>query len=256
MKKIFSNASRLVLAALLCTSTLAVGASAHKDFASWGDVPYTSDKIVMDGKLDEIYKQGLIVDVNIADGDHATAKAYLLWADDSIYCAFEVTDPELCPVDLSKNAWEIDGVELVYDWKNDGSTRHKWLIHHDGSALQAGDASLDAIEIKATETANSYIVETKTKLGDGVDVGSGIGINLLIDDMSGGNTKRTIVFSAQSGNATENEVAKYDYVVLSDKKVSTKKETPASAAQTADVTAVAALMTAVSGAALALKKRK
>lgn len=253
MKKIFSFA----LAALLCTAAATVGVSAHKDFASWGDVPRTSEKIVLDGKLDEIYSQGLVVDIDIADGNHATGKAYMLWADDGLYCAIEVNDPEICALDLSKNAWELDGVEITYDWKNDGSTRHKWMIHYDGTVVKAGDATEEAIEVKATKTDSSYIIESKAALPDGVTAGSGIGINLLLDDMSGGNSTRTIVRSKQSGGASENEVAKFDYVTLSADKVSLKKEeAPTQAAQTADVSTVAALLTAVSGAALMLKKRK
>ena len=252
MKKIFSFA----LAAILCTATMSAGVSAHKDYESWGDVPTTSDKIVLDGKLDDVYKKGLVVDVNLADGNHANAKAYMIWNDDGLYCAFEVTDPDLCEIDLSKNAWELDGVEITYDWKNDGSTRHKWLIHYDGTVVKAGDATLEAIEAKATNTENSYIVETKAILPDGVKAGSGIGINLLLDDMSGGNSTRTIVRSAQSGNASENEVDKFDYITLSDKKVSAAVAKPAAAAQTADLTAVAAVLAAASGAVVASKKRR
>lgn len=256
MKKIFS----LALAAALCAAALGASVSAHKDFKSWGDVPKSATKITLDGKLDEIYKKGLTVDINLADGNKANAasgKAYLLWTDDGLYCAIEVKDPDLCAIDTSKNAWEIDGVEITYDWKNDGSTRHKWMIHYDGTAVKAGDAVLEAIEVKATSTKDSYIIETKAALPDGVKAGSGIGINLLLDDMSDGNKTRTIVRSAQSGSATENEVAKFDYITLSDKTVEITASKPSNTAPaTADLSIVAALLASASGAVVISKKRR
>ena len=254
MKKIFS----IGLAALLCTATLSAGVSAHKDFKSWGDIPKTATKITVDGKLDDIYKKGLIVDVNLADGGKtaATGKAYFVWADDGLYCAVEVNDPEICALDASKNAWEQDGIELTYDWKNDGSTRHKWMIHYDGTVVKAGDATVEAIEVKATSTDKSYIIETKATLPDGVKAGSGIGVNVLLDDMSDGNKTRTIVRSAQSGGAKENEANKFDYIVLSDKKVEITAAKPTTTAPaTADLSVIAAMLAAASGVVISKKRR-
>ena len=60
MKKYLS----LAVAALLAAGALATTVSAAPGTKSWGDVPKTSDKLVLDGKLDEVYKQGLKVDVS------------------------------------------------------------------------------------------------------------------------------------------------------------------------------------------------
>lgn len=255
MKKIFS----IGLATLICAAALTANVSAHKDFKSWGDIPKTATKITLDGKLDEIYKKGLVVDVNLADGGKtgaASGKAYFVWADDGIYCAVEVNDPDICALDASKNAWDQDGIELTYDWKNDGSTRHKWMIHYDGTVVKAGDATVEAIEVKATKTDKSYIIETKAALPDGVKAGSGIGVNLLLDDMSDGNKTRTIVRTAQSGGAKENEVAKFDYITLSDKKVEITAKPTTTAPATADLSIAAAVLAAASGAVVVTKKRK
>ena len=261
MKKIFSAG----IAALMCATALTASVSAHKDFKSWGDVPKTAAKITLDGKLDEVYNEGLVVDVNLADSGKtgtATGKAYFVWADDGLYCAVEVKDPDICAIDESKNAWEQDGIEITYDWANDGSTRHKRLIHYDGTVVKAGDATVEAIEVKADKTADTYIIETKAALPDGVKAGSGIGVNIVIDDMTDDNSVRTIVRSAQSSGAGENDVANFDYISLSDKEVGNGTAPAAADTDTAaapatfDLSVVAALLAAASGAVVVSKKRR
>ena len=68
-----------------------------------------------------------------------------------------------------------------------------------------------------------------------------------------------IVRAPQSANATENEVAKYDTITLSDKTVTAKKATttPGSAAQTADpITLTVAAAAAAAAGVVVSKKRK
>ena len=262
MKKFIS----LALAAMLAAGSLAVGVSAHKDFKSWGDVPATDEKITLDGKIDEIYNKGLIIDIATrTDGvsGGATGKAYFIWSGSDLYCAIEVKDPEICALDDAKNAWEQDGIELTYDWKNDGSTRHKWMVRYDGRVTKAGDASEDAIKAAATTADGSYVIEMVNALPDGVKAGSQIGINVLIDDMSGGNATRGIIRSVKSGDATENEVAKFDYIVLSADKVANeapKAESPkqdvTQAAQTADALSLTAAAAIIGAAGVILFRKK
>ena len=262
MKKFIS----LALAAMLAAGSLAVGVSAHKDFKSWGDVPATDEKITLDGKIDEIYNKGLIIDIATrTDGvsGGATGKAYFIWSGSDLYCAIEVKDPEICALDDAKNAWEQDGIELTYDWKNDGSTRHKWMVRYDGRVTKAGDVSVDAIKAAATTADGSYVIEMVNALPDGVKAGSQIGINVLIDDMSGGNATRGIIRSVQSGDATENEVAKFDYIVLSADKVANeapKAEAPkqdvTQAAQTADALSLTAAAAIIGAAGVILFRKK
>ena len=79
MKKIFSA----ILAAALVVSSLAVSTAAHKDFKNLGEVPATDEKITLDGKLDDIYKQGFTMDIATrTDGKTggATGKAYLVYS--------------------------------------------------------------------------------------------------------------------------------------------------------------------------------
>lgn len=256
MKKIIS----LAVAALLTVGSMAVGVSAHKDYKSWGNVPATDAKITLDGKVDEIYKKGLVVDVATrTDGatGGATGKAYFVWSGSNLYCAIEVKDADICALDDAKNAWEQDGIELTYDWKNDGSTRHKWMVRYDGRVTKAGDASVDAIKVAATKADGSYVIEMVNALPDGVKAGSQIGINVLIDDMTKNNSARAIIRSVQSGNATENEVAKFDYIVLSADKVAVAASKPATTApKTADALSLTAAAALVGAAGAIVFRRK
>lgn len=258
MKKIIS----LAMAAMLTVGSMVIGVSAHKDYKSWGNVPTTDTKITLDGKIDEIYKKGLVIDIATrTDGvtGGATGKAYFIWSGSNIYCAIEVKDADICALDDAKNAWEQDGIELTYDWKNDGSTRHKWTVRYDGRVTKSGDATDDETKVAAVKSDGSYVIEVVTTLPDGVKAGSQIGINVLIDDMSNNNAARGIIRSVQSGNATENEVAKFDYIVLSADKVAVeaaKPTTPPAAAQTADALSLTVAAAAIGAAGIVVFRKK
>ena len=256
MKKYLS----LAVAALLAAGALATTVSAAPGTKSWGDVPKTSDKLVLDGKLDEVYKQGLKVDISTiresGKSDSAKGTAYYLWDGDYIWACIEVTDSELLKNDEKKqtgNYWECDGIEIMYDFANEGKVYSKWTVWYEGFTRKA-DSSITDSETKTTSTDKGYTIEIKTKLPDGVKASSLIGANVLIDNMT--SAGRTIVRAPQSANATENEVAKYDTITLSDKTVTAKKATTA-AAQTADPITLAALSIAAAAVGVvASKKRK
>lgn len=65
-----------------------------------------------------------------------------------------------------------------------------------------------------------------------------------------------IVRAPQSANATENELAKYDTITLSDKTVTAKKATTDSAAQTADPIALTVAAAAVAAAGVVVSKKR
>lgn len=249
-----------VLAALLAAGALTSTVSAAPGTKSWGDVPKTSDKIVLDGKLDDVYKQGLKVDVSTIreTGKKDTAKGtgYYLWDGEYIWCCIEVTDTELLKNDPAKqtgNFWECDGIEIMYDLDNEGKVYSKWSIWYEGEFVSKAKTSITDSEVKTTYTDKSYTVEVKTKLTDGVKAGSLLGVNLLIDNMT--SDGRVIVRAPQSAGAKENEVAKYDTVTLSDKIVTAKKAT-ASAAQTADPIALTAAAAAAAAAGVVVSKKR
>ena len=65
-----------------------------------------------------------------------------------------------------------------------------------------------------------------------------------------------IVRAPQSANATENELAKYDTITLSDKTVTAKKASTGSAAQTADPIALTVAAAAAAAAGIVVSKKR
>lgn len=218
MKKICST---LITGALL-VSSLAVGVSAHKDFKCIGEVPSTDELIELDGELDEIYKQGLILDIATrTDGKSggATGKAYLVYSVDTMYCYVDVTDPDVCAIDEGKIAsafWENEGTEFTLDYKNDGSTRHKYMAIYDGHKLKAGDAQEEDFEIACKMTDKGWAIEYEVTMPNDIKAGSDLGINILLDDITDNGSTRNIIRLDQSGTPGDNEVEKFDYITLSD----------------------------------------
>lgn len=234
MKKICST----LLTGALLVSSLALGVSAHKDFKCIGEVPSTDEMIELDGQLDEIYKQGLILDVATrTDGKTggATAKAYLVYSVDTMYCYVDVTDPDICAVDEAKVAsafWENEGIEFTLDYKNDGSTRHKYMALNDGHTLNAGDVQEGEFATACTITDNGWAIEYEVTMPNYIEAGSELGISILVDDMTNGNSTRNIIRMVQSGNPGDNEVAKFDYIKLNDTVVALEAPETVAAADT------------------------
>lgn len=255
MKKYLS----LAVAALLAAGALAANVSAAPGTKSWGDVPKTSDKLVLDGKPDAVYKEGLKVDISTIreDGKKDTAKGtgYYLWDGEYIWACVEVTDSELIKNDVTLQTgkyWNCDGIEIMYDFANDTKSLSKWTVWYEGDFTAKADTSVTDSETKTTYTDKGYTVEVRTKLPDGVKEGSLIGVNLLIDNMTADG--RVVVRAPQSANATENELAKYDTITLSDKTVAAKKTNTAAA--TADPIVLAALSLAAAAGIAVSRKRK
>ncbi len=256
MKKYLS----LSVAALLAAGALATNASAIAGNASWGDVPKTADKIVFDGKMDDVYAQGLKVEVDIIreSGKPESAKgtAYYLYDDNYIYFLIDVTDSELMENDKSKQTgsyWDCDGVEICYDFANDGANLSKWTCWYEGEFMNKSAAAVTYAEFKTTITDKGYIIEHRAELPDDVKAGSDIGVNIILDNMT--SSGRVLVRAPQSTNATENELGKYDVIHLSDKTVTAKKAVN-SATQTADPITLTALAAVAAAGVVVSKKRK
>jgi len=259
MKKIFSA----ILAAALVVSSLAVSTAAHKDFKNLGEVPTTDEKITLDGKLDDIYKQGFTMDIATrTDGKTggATGKAYLVYSGNTMYCFVDVKDPEVCPIDPAKFAsafWTNEGAEFTLDYKNDGSTRHKYMAVYDGNKMKAGDAKEEDFEVKGTNSATGWTIEYKVTMPADIKAGAGLGISILLDDMTDGGKTRGIIRPVQSAKPGDNEVAKFDYIVLGSKKVSLPKAAaPATAPATADPMTIALAASALAAAGIVVSKKK
>lgn len=247
MKKILSLSTVvLLLFAILVTPVLA-----HKDNASYGDVPKSADAITIDGSKDAVYDKGLVLTVDLDklygdDGCPAHGTAWLLWQDGFIYIYAEVNDPYIMPVadyaDESGQPWMTDSLEAFLDPDNnlDGDEFDQFRIDAYGWR---------SFELRATgDRANSYgadeneadgIFEGKAKIAGGVysvefkipttkSAGANIGLLLQINDMNA-DGERTLAFTRAS-KAEENQMswvpANADYIVLSATEVTAVEATP------------------------------
>ena len=256
MKKILTS----ILCGALLVSSLALTASAVDAGKNWGDVATTKDKIELDGKIDAAYTKSYYqtVDVIRESGKPATAsaKVYYLWDADYLYVAADVKDAEIITPDPAKkdSAWTQDGIELCFDFANDGKTLSKWTTWCDGTLMNKSANAITDAEYKTSMGTDGYVVELRIKAPSAFKAGQKIGVNIILDN----NTKaagRVLVRAPQSLNATENEQAKYDYITLIDKVVTGVE--PKAAAATADPAILAVVsLAAASGAAFISKKRK
>lgn len=263
MKKLF--------AILLCTMMIAamlVPTSASGTGISWGEVPKTTDAITLDGTKDAIYDKGLIIPIETVREANSelssTGKAYFVWADGYLYVYAEVQDEWLKPVDKSLANHLVDGVELSMDWNNDGVDSGKYVTWYDGTIFRVnafGKPENDyGAEIVAKKISDkSYSVEWKLTTPKEIKAGSEITMYMHINNNTEAG-KRVMVRAPQSANSGSNNLANTDYIVLSNKVVTTQApattkapaQTPATAG-TSMVTATLVLMAAV--AVVSLKKR-
>lgn len=279
MKKLTS----LVLV-LLMIASLAVTVFANADGNKWGDIPLYKGEIKLDGKIDEIYLQGLAVKIDKrTDGTTggATGTAYLLWGNNKLYLAVDVVDPKIVPVDASQSVFKNEAIEFIVDFLNNGNTKNACKI-----MVGAQDNRME-IRYGATETYaksvsvmsdKGYVIEVVCDLSQQTftspKAGENYGINIVIDDVTEPGVVTAVSPTHKNSPAT-NEAKKYDYATLSDKEVKVEAattkpaETTKPAAQTQkpassttapatfDAFAVIAVVAAASlGGVVVSKKRK
>jgi len=229
----------ILLAAILTLSLMAVPAVAHKDNASYGDVPKSADAITIDGTKDAVYDKGLRLDINRkyepydwSPDTTSTGVAWLVWQDGFLYIYAEINKAigALLPVgdymDQSGQPWMTDSLEVFLDWPNDseGGEFDQYRIDAygyrsfqnnftgDNSYGQDENISDGVFEGKARNIdSNNYAVEFKIPLQ--TNPGS-IGLLLQINEMWDEST-RSVVFSGSStGEANSWVPIEADYIVL------------------------------------------
>ncbi len=266
-------------ALLLITMLLAVlpiSVFANSDGASWGEVPLYTGDIDLDGEKDDVYDEGLIVKINNrTDGikGGATADAYMLWGSGKFYVFFDVNDADIVKYDAARSNWQNEGVEFTLDFKNDGSNRSKvTIVMEPNICAPSGDAPEKIGASVCKRTSHGYSVELIYDLSQqsvqAPKAGVAYGINMLVNDMTGTDT-RGIIRTTHKNNPTENEVAKFDYIVLGSEEVGIEiieEETeapaasgakaPVTAAKTADLMLLPMLVLAVSGMGVTVISRK
>ena len=135
----------------------------------FGDVPLYKGTITVDGKLDEIYKQGLVIPTQVYNEQYkseATGTVYALHDGKNLYVAVAVNN--VYPIteyntkyDGTKS-WSTTCVELYLDWTDkatDNKLGHKYYGRLDGKVVGAS-----AVEGKEKEMGVTYgVVVDNTK---------------------------------------------------------------------------------------------
>ncbi len=274
MKKILSLALVVMMVA-----ACAVTAFAAESGTSYGNVPKTSEKITVDGKMDDIYKKGLAIKSLSKDdkGNAASASftAYLLWnGTDTIYCYADIVDSTY--YDHSKaatapSAWNTDSLELFLDYSNKvARTRDQYRLdllgtptYYDTTTYTGADvAKFGFTGYAASKTDKGYGVEFQLKAYKEAIAGDmKVGFHLMLNDMQLDGTTRIMVHS----DACNNTPDKFGYITLSNTAVKVDATTAAtqkapatsgSSAATFDAGIVLAVVAAAAGAGVVVSKKK
>jgi len=268
MKKL----TALVLA-LLMAASLSLIVSANSDGNKWGDIPLYNGEIKLDGEIDPIYFDGLVIDIKDRRdaGKGATGTAYFLWGNNKLYVAVDVTDADIVPVNPAVNTYKNESIEFVLDFLNKGDSKNagKIMLSAEDNRLEYRyEAKEGCVKTACTMNDDGYIFEViydlSTQTFAAPKAGVNYGIVLTLNDIQGKDT-RTNTYSPSKNGAGTNDVAKYDYVTLSGTEVKlveapAKTDAPAASVKapaTADmgILAVIALAAAFGGAAVSGKRK-
>ena len=235
------KAIAVLIVAVLMFSLMAIPAMAHKDNASYGDVPKSADAITIDGTKDAIYDKGLVVEMNrqyegFGDAETDTrGTAWILWQDGFLYVFGEIRQSFLQDFSEAEDRqsgtpWECDSLEVFLDFSNEsvGGDCDQFRIDAwgyrsfeqrttTGDNSYGGDASTadGVFEGAAKINGTSYNVEFKIPFQHLATAGTGIGFLLQVNDMTS-DGPRSMVFSPTStGESRSWEAGEYDYIVLS-----------------------------------------
>ena len=268
MKKFLS----LILASLM-TVSMAAAVSAIEGGEAYGEVPVTGVEVVIDGKLDAIYQEGLTIDLNAATADGiAVGTVTLLWNGvDTIYAAFEVEDSTayLLP-DVPNPRWDADYVEFFLDYSNTAARAYdQYLIDRQNNACLSCDgtysddaaalAGYGLIASASSQTDNGYILEMQLlAYADTIAAGKNIGVFAGICDFDAEGGKLGNTYCVQDGM----DINKYGYITLTDNIVNIEPEVTDSAAagetapQTFDAGMIALASAVLSAVGYAVSKKR
>ena len=237
MKKFISA----VTVIFLLFALLAVPVLAHKDNASYGDVPKSADAITIDGDKDAVYDKGLKLEMSRQYepfGDEETdtrGTAYVLWQDGFLYVFGEIKQSFLqdageAEEKQSGSPWECDSLEVFLDFTNEaeGGDCDQFRIDAwgyrsfeqrttTGDNSYGGDASTadGVFEGAAKINGTNYNVEFKIPFQHPSGAGSNLGFLLQINDMTADGPRSMVFTSSSMGESRSWEAGEYDYIALS-----------------------------------------
>jgi len=229
----------ILMAAFLLLSAMVLPAMAHKANASYGDVPKTSDAIIIDGEKDPVYDKGLKLDIfrtQVYDEEDTDTRgaAWILWSDGFLYIYSEIKDSTIIPVgdytDQSGQPWMCDSLEVFIDWANDeeGGDFDQFRIdaygyrsfqtnitNGENSYGQEESVAEGIFEGKAKNISGGYAVEFKIPIQKGRGAGADIGLLFQINDMTDPDTRAMVFSGSSTGEAKSWVPAEADFIVLS-----------------------------------------
>ena len=271
----------LAMAVLMIVCAIAPVSAATAN-GLFGDVPLYKGTITVDGKLDEIYKQGLVIPTQVYNEQYkseATGTVYALHDGKNLYVAVAVHN--VYPIteynakyDGTKS-WNTTCVELYLDWSDkatDNKLGHKYYGRLDGKVVGASAVEGKEKEMGVTygvvvdNAKNTYVAEFCVPMQN-ITTGANMGFNVCVNaDANMGpdkNAKRTIAGITPGIGAA---IASWKSVTLSNKEVklaaattaattkapSTKPASPA----TFDAGIVMAVVAAAAGAGVVVSKKR
>ena len=251
------SAAALMLSAAFCQSVMA--APGKKNLGTAAKV--NLDAVTVDGKKDAIYEKGLNIKTEV--NNDVSADTWVVWSNGCLYFYADVTDATENDCDAATRTtapWSADSIEIFIDDDNDGADYAMqyrvdftgygtWKDRNANINYYTPDVIGDDFQYAAVKTSTGYTAEMCVPL-DG-KVGNEVGFNIQIN-----NVTSTSYLVENGWNTPE-----YYYFILGD---IVKTDTPAestdtgvaSAPQTADPFAIAAVAAIASAAAAAVIKKK
>lgn len=277
-----------ILAILISAIVLCVPVMAHVDGGYLGDIPTTTEDITVDAVMDEIYNYGLKVDITSAldtNPVNSSAVAYLLYKDGNLYVYAEVTDDDVVipnADDQANQPWVCDSLEVFINANNSAEStdivqyridNEGWPCAYDQNGLAAygADAAAEYFTFAEVDTDAGYNVEYCIPVAV-----TTFGISFQINNVYSDGTAQdwAQVYSAATGAGPGSWNAEnYPYVSINGTASLPAAETEApatetaaaedtaaedtttTAPQTADIVAVAALVSVIALAGVIVSKK-
>ena len=220
----------MLAVSLLLSAALTFTVSASERGGYLGDVPGTTETIVIDGEMDDIYQYGLNVEIKYEKDKpvKATGTAKLLYSGGKLYVFAKVMDEDVRDPDQEmreSSPWRTDSFEVFINLENDDNVyavkqyrtdNGGWPSVYDQNGLKAyGPSAADKyFEYAAKKDVSGYCVEVAIP----VDAeGKDIGVNFQINDVNTSAEELTwaMVYSEAVGGGTDSwSVAVYPYLSL------------------------------------------
>ncbi|MBE6559913.1 MAG: hypothetical protein E7662_02205 [Ruminococcaceae bacterium] len=272
----------MAMALVMIVCALALPASAVTANGLYGNVPLYKGTINVDGKMDEIYKQGLkieAVDYSEKYASDSRADVYLLHDGKNLYVLIDAKSgypiSDYNPKYDGAASWNTTCIEFFLDWSDAAAKAadgYKYYARLDGG-LFGGYKAADKPESQTTykvtvdKATGKFVMEFQFPMRDGAATGKNIGINMMFDsDKTMGKDKNATRSIRGILPGVGNDAQKFKSVTLSNTEVKLAAATTAAttkapatkptAPATFDAGIVLAVVAAAAGAGVVVSKKR